>query len=502
VRQLLAGEFDETRLATHRQRRWAPWIAAGLLLAAVGIGFSGVGSTDEAQAGAFFGAGALVLAALLTWLWDRFRDDSNSSLIGRRWPLVHLAIRNTGRHPLRSTMTIGLMAAACFLIVAVSAFQLDPPSAGPKLNSGDGGFALLAHSDQPIYQDLNLADARQELGFSQAAEQTVTTAASDGAHFFSLRVQAGDDASCLNLYQPRQPWVLGLSDEFMRRGGFAWSATSATTPEQIANPWVLLNRKRGSTPAPKDTLNGASDAAAAIPVVLDQNTAMYSLHLYGGAGEAFEIDNPRGGKIKLEVVGLLKNSIFQGDLLISDENFQRLFPETSGYRMFLIDAPPQKSAAVAEALENSLGDYGFTTQTTAARLAGFFAVQNTYLATFRSLGGLGLLLGTFGLVAVQLRNIVQRRGELALLQATGFRRRRLASLVMFENAFLLIAGLGIGTVAALVTLLPHFLAGGASIPWLSLAATLAVVLVVGLLAGLTAVRAALHAPLLSALRGN
>jgi ABC-type antimicrobial peptide transport system permease subunit len=57
-------------------------------------------------------------------------------------------------------------------------------------------------------------------------------------------------------------------------------------------------------------------------------------------------------------------------------------------------------------------------------------------------------------------------------------------------------------IAALVTLLPHLLAGGASIPWLSLAATLAIVLCVGILAGLIAVRAALRAQLLAALRGK
>ena len=57
------------------------------------------------------------------------------------------------------------------------------------------------------------------------------------------------------------------------------------------------------------------------------------------------------------------------------------------------------------------------------------------------------------------------------MRAAGFRRRRLAQLVMLENASLLFAGLAIGVIAALVTLLPHLLAGGASIPWLSLAAT-------------------------------
>jgi hypothetical protein len=450
--------------------------------------------SGEEQAGTFLTAGALVLAALLIWTWDSLRADHGSAMLVGRGALVRLAWRNAARHPLRSTLTIGLTAGAAFLIAALSAFQLAPPSQGPTLGSGDGGFALIAQSDQPIYQNLNSADARQELGFNESAEKTLADAETTGARIFSLRVQAGDDASCLNLYQPRQPRVLGVSQEFIDHGGFAWAATIAEKPKEKENPWLLLD--------------WPSDTTRPIPVVLDQNTALYSLHLYGGAGETFEIDNPRGGKIKLQIVGLLENSIFQGDLLISEKDFQRLFPDSSGYRFFLVAAPFAKAAAepsasqIADALESGLSDYGFIAQTTAARLAMFFAVQNTYLATFRSLGALGLLLGTLGLAAVQLRSVLERRGELALLRATGFRRRRLAKLVLLENAALLIAGLGIGIVAALVTLLPNLLSGGAAIPWRSLIVMLVVVLTVGILAGISAVRAVLRAPLLAALRGN
>src|SRR4029078_9338483 len=101
-------------------------------------------------------------------------------------------------------------------------------------------------------------------------------------------------------------------------------------------------------------------------------------------------------------------------------------------------------SAVAGALEEGLGVFGFDAQKTTERLAEFLAVQNTYLSTFQSLGGLGLLLGTFGLATVQLRNVLERRGELALLRATGFRRRRLAQLVMIENGLLLLGGLAVG----------------------------------------------------------
>ena len=138
--------------------------------------------------------------------------------------------------------------------------------------------------------------------------------------------------------------------------------------------------------------------------------------------------------------------------------------------------------------------------TTGQRLARFLAVQNTYLSTFQSLGGLGLLLGTLGLAAVELRNVVERRGELALLRAAGFRRRTLAGLLLMENAVLLLAGLGCGVLSALVAVLPHLISGVASIPWNSLAVTLALVLAVGVIAGLAAAGRVLRAPLLAALR--
>ncbi|HEY2828085.1 MAG TPA: FtsX-like permease family protein, partial [Pirellulales bacterium] len=291
IRSLLAGRTEETRFARRRRSRRAPWIAVALMVVALATDFFAAHLTGEEQAGAFLSAGALVLAALLLWTWDRLRADRGSAILVGRSALTRLAWRNAGRHPLRSTLTIGLTASASFLIAALSAFQLAPPTHGPTLDSGDGGFALIAQSDQPIYQNLNSADSRSELGFSGLPEKTLVDAESDGANIFSLRLQAGDDASCLNLYQPRQPRVLGATQEFIDHGGFAWTATAAKSPEQQKNPWLLLDRQ---SDANANHNNSTTEGAPPIPVVLDQNTALYSLHLYGGVGQTFDIDNPRG----------------------------------------------------------------------------------------------------------------------------------------------------------------------------------------------------------------
>jgi hypothetical protein len=102
---------------------------------------------------------------------------------------------------------------------------------------------------------------------------------------------------------------------------------------------------------------------------------------------------------------------------MSEGNFLKLFPEQEGYRVLLVETAPERTAATAELFERALGDFGADATPTAERLAGFHKVENTYLSTFQALGGLGLLLGTIGLATVLLRNLLERRRELALLRA-------------------------------------------------------------------------------------
>jgi len=484
---LLAGRMNGEPLGgsvagRHRDR----WIWALVVLAAVLALVAGrIG--EEIRAGAFFGVGALVLAAMMLLCWTRLaRGATGPAVVVGAGGLPRLALRNAARNPGRSTLCIGLVASACFLIVAVSAFRLDPAAATPTLNSGNGGFALLAGSDQPIYHDPGTAAGRRELGFSPDAQKLLAK-----TNILSLRVREGDDATCLNLYRPRRPRMLGLPEAMLTRGGFAWAGViDDASPAERANPWLLLER----------ALPDDADGTPRAPVVLEKNTANYILHLWGGPGQTYDVVDRRGRTLRLVVVALLSGSIFQGDLLLREKELLKRFPETGGYRAFLVETPAEKTEAVQAALQRTLGDYGFDAETTGRRLAALFAVQNTYLSTFQSLGGLGLLLGTVGLAVVQVRNVLERRGELALLRAVGFRRRRLARLVLLEHAVLLLAGLGAGLVAALVALLPHLLIGAATIPWTSLAGTLALILVVGLAAGLAAVRAAVMAPLLGTLR--
>jgi hypothetical protein len=481
VRRLLAGEASDlppaASMAGVRLRRM---LALALFASAVGLGLVGgqaLGGANQLLASSlFFGAGAAALAAALHLMGAMLRSSGKQSLFGsHQASLARLAARNASRNPQRSLLTMGLIASATFLIVAISAFRLDPA----REIAGSGGFALVGQTSQPIFKDLNGKDDRAELGFSAKDDTALVD-----AQIIALRVQPGSDSSCLNLYQTTQPQAIGVPARFIERGQFAWAGARAASDAEKRNPWLLLERR----------------ADAEVPIVLDANTAMYSLHK--GLGDVLELTDGRGQPMRACIVGLLQNSIFQGAILMSESNLLARFPEVNGYRMFLVETSPSNIAAAQSALETALGDYGFDAERTSSRLAGFFSVQNTYLSTFQSLGGLGLILGTFGLAAVQMRNVLERRRELALLRAVGFSRRKLVWLVLLENAILLLGGVLIGVGAALVAVLPHWMSGDASAPWASLAATLLLMVVMGLLAGALAGRVALRPPILAALRGD
>ncbi len=181
----------------------------------------------------------------------------------------------------------------------------------------------------PIHYDLNTVEGRVELGLTDEASKALE----EDWETYSLRLHSGEDASCLNLYRPTQPRVLGLPDAFIDRGGFEWAAieTVQAEGEQPAefndNPWRSL----------QITLPADENGRRIVPVVLDANTANYSLHL-DGVGARFTIRDAADHPVTLEVVGLLKNSVLQGNVLMSEANFLRIFPDTGGYRFFLMEA--------------------------------------------------------------------------------------------------------------------------------------------------------------------
>ena len=473
IRSLVAGATEFEEQTSGRVVRIIAFATTGIALAL----FLFALNTDASSSPAFFFAiGTLLLIAGFSFLSSWLKSDAVSEDSSSRRGLVRLGVRNCGCHPGRSKLCAALVGCACFVIVAVGANRHGDSghSASLEQTSGTGGFSLVAEADIPLHHDLNSESGRFELGFSDRDEAVVAQ-----SQIIPLRVLPGEDASCLNLYQPQNPRILGVPDNLIARGGFQFQ--SRVNKEGSA--WRLLYEELGE---------------GVVPAIGDYNSVMWILHL--GLGENLVMRDELGEPLKLRLLGLLQGSIFQSELLISEANFTKHFPSQSGYRYFLIQTPPKDAEEVTQVLENVLRDHGFDVTSTAEKLANYRTVENTYLSTFQTLGGFGLLLGTLGLGLILLRNAIERRGELATLRAIGFRRSTLSAMLLIENAFLLLTGMAIGAVSALIAVAPHILTPGSHVLWTSLAGTLGVVFCVGLTASAIAVYFVLRTPLLPALK--
>ena len=446
------------------------FLLLGLLLLAGGTtGWLG-------RAGAFFGAGASLLTCCLFAMSFWLQRSSPAPLGGHGWWSVsRLGFRNASYRPTRSVLSIAVMASATFIVISVDAFRPHEGVGASGPRSGTGGYALLVHTVLPIAHDPNSREGRDLLGLSGLSGVTTEP----------FRLLPGDDASCLNLYAPKQPRILAVRHDFVAQGRFAFQSSLGESDAELSNPWLLLERNQPN---------------AAIPVIADAKSMTYVLHK--GLGDEMVV-NHRGQEVRLRLVAALADSIFQSELLMSEANFLKLFPERQGYQFLLVDAPADRQAEAAAAIEDRLSDFGADAMPTAERLAAFHTVENTYISTFQTLGGLGLLLGTVGLAAVLLRNALERRRELALLAAVGYSRNRLVLIVIAESALLLACGLATGVICALVAIAPATAERGGNLPtgagaWL----LLFLVFGTGLVSSIVATRAAIHARLLDALRAE
>ena len=490
ARELLGGEVQSPLSRVHSR---GGRIAAAACLAVVGIIGWAVAKGETSNAEVFFSAGALLLVAGLAlaaaWLSSLQRKASSG-----QFTLADLGVRGCARRRKRSLATVALLASGSFVILSIGVFRLDANQNASKRSSGTGGFALIGEATMPVVQDLNSQSGREAFGLS-ANDLT-------GVGIVQLRVRDGDEASCLNLNRAQKPRLLGVRPDALA-GRFTFAKLLKGSPNA---PWELLRSSRGDEALNKNSafdqslLTSAATETDEIPAIGDANSIQWALGKK--VGDTLDYTDGHGRAFKLRLVGAVANSILQGSLIIDEAEFVKRFPSESGYRMFLIDAPSNSVAQVSATLSRALQDTGLELTPAVRRLNAFNAVQNTYLGTFQVLGGLGLLLGSAGLGVVVLRNVLERRGELGVLTAIGFRRRSLQKLVLSEHGALLGLGLGIGIAAAAVAVLPALLSPGTQLPYASLALTLGAVLLNGLLWTWLATRFALRGNLLAALRNE
>ncbi|MEI6970369.1 MAG: FtsX-like permease family protein [bacterium] len=479
ARELLCGDAACSEVAPAGSGRSGGVISVlswlGIAVA-LGIVLYAVSSGAQDAVVAFFAAGALLLVSGLGLARELLMK---LDVAGRVESIAALGVRNADRRRARSLTVVAMLACGCFMVFAVSAMREDPGAAAGQRASGTGGFELVGESTIPLQADLNTPAGRKRLKLD--GEQAL-----NGVAVVPVKVRDGDDASCLNLNRAQSPRLLGIDPgELARRNAFARDG-------QGTNLWSLLDER-----LPDGVVPGLAG---------DGNTAMWGLKKKVGRhdGDTLVFQNERGEDFRVRLVGTLpmRLSVFQGSVLISHRAFTTHYPSISGHRMFLFDVAPGGSSDLIGVLTGRLGRLGLDLTPAVDRLREFYTVEATYMGMFLVLGGLGLLLGSAGMGIVVMRNIQERRGELALLKAVGYSDSRLSGILLVEHMLLLALGLSVGLASSLVAMWPSLASPGVTLPYWTMLLLSVGIAATNMLCIIASIRIALHGSPVDALRSE
>jgi putative ABC transport system permease protein len=417
------------------------------LFIAFGIFIFQITGSEQMNPALFFVSGILLLTGLLlTFRISLFRVEAKKreSLNARG-----LAMLNLTRNKSRSLTVVTLFALGTFLVVSTGSNKLDLFANAQDKTSGTGGFLWFAETTIPVLFDMNSTEKRAEEGILE-----------DFTAIQFSKVE-GDDASCLNLNRISQPAILGVEPEMLND-----RFTFATKMKEIGETdlWLALNKQFED---------------GTIPAIADQTVIQWGLGMK--VGDILLYQNEIGDTLRLKLIAGTTPSIFQGYVIISYENFLKNYPTHSGTSVFLVEGKPENQQAISDELQSVFRDYGWEMQSTATRLVEFYSVTNTYLSIFLALGALGLILGTIGLAVILARTLLERRREIALMQAVGFSTRPIFRIITGEYLLLLFAGVLIGFAAAVVATLPAFLSAGSDASFSTVALVTGLILLNGFL---------------------
>ncbi|PKQ61542.1 hypothetical protein BZG02_15235 [Labilibaculum filiforme] len=431
------------------------WIAIITILGSLVLIVYAFVSSLEQNAELLLSAGGLFMIGALA-LVHRYLQKLSITRSLKTPSLFQLALKNSARNRKRSLASVALLALGTFSVLITGANRKTFYDAENANKSGTGGFYYWMETTMPVLFDLNTTEGQEKLGFWEGDLDTNT-------QFVQFRALEGDDASCLNLNQVQKPRILGFNPLLLDKKN-AFSFAKLTVEVNAEHPWLALNQDLGTD---------------IIPAFADQTVIVWGLKK--AVGDTLLYQNEFGKDIKLVLMGGLNNSIFQGNVLISDNQFQKHFPSISGSKILLVDSQGTNGDQFVQKFENNLQDLGVSSMKTSERLTAFYSVENTYLSMFMFLGGLGVIIGTIGLGIVLMRNIMERKKELALLSAIGYQQNSLFKLLFYENLFLLLVGLACGLVAAIIGVLPSLLSPSFQMPVVYIFTLLFGILISGLI---------------------
>ncbi|MGQ0798427.1 MAG: ABC transporter permease [Methanobacteriota archaeon] len=334
-------------------------------------------------------------------------------------PVLRTAMAYPMNRPFRTGLTIAIFALVIFTIVVMATIQgLIGASVSAITHDASGGYDIFG-----------LANPIEDFEALYANSTVAANITAHGALLFAPTRLTPPDGGDPVFYE-----VYGVDSAFVEQNEFTFYRKPDRFPtdrdvwrEVLANPDVAVVDR---TVQPVDFGPPAGDLRLDV-------------------GDVVSLRNASGGDRTVEIIGILDSIALRGFFLQADTVRSEFGSVAPSFFLFKVGSGEDPDA-VAKDIERAFLPWQMQTIVLATIVAenlettfAFFDLLEGYLA-------MGLLVGIAGLGIITLRNVTERRQEMGVLRAMGYRRGMILESLVLETSYVALLGIGLGVVLGIL----------------------------------------------------
>jgi putative ABC transport system permease protein len=353
-------------------------------------------------------------------------------LIGRgksRAAVIKTAVSYALKSKFRTGMTIAIFALVIFTITTMSMIiGMMGTNIEKQVQEASGGYEVLAFCN-PVVPIENLTSELDEKGLLNKIEKYASFTSGE------VNISATKESE-----EPIFYTMLGVDGRFIEENAFFFSEYLSEY-ESEKEVWFAIRENSSLV-----IVDGSFGPQNAIVTTGPPQTSLFSVNL----GDIIKIKNKNDVLVEKKVIGILDTTLIQG---IFSYNFfveQEFGINSSSVFLFSIKTDFVVDETAKE-LESAFLSNGMQTIVVETVVLNIIATLNQFFYLFDAFMALGLIIGIAGLGIITVRSVHERRQEIGMMRAIGFKKKMVLTSFVIETSTIAIIGILIGTFLGIFT---------------------------------------------------
>jgi len=370
----------------------------------------------------------LVFAAMLIVMFNsEYIIKGLTFIIGRgksRQAVLKTAIKYSLKSKFRTAMTIAIFALIIFTITTMSMIVgMLGTNIERQVEKASGGYEILAFCN--LHSPID--DIEKELNDTELYQKIEKIAAPvSGIVGLNITATYGDTA----YYR-----ILGVNDRFIEENEFEFSKLLSEY-KSGSDAWDAIRENRSLVLLDASILGNDYGPP----------TAFFQVDI----GETIELKDKDNNTVKKKIIGIIDTTFIQGIISYEDYVKEEFGFTSSTYFLFSVNKGENVDYTAKE-IERTFLKNGMQAFAIRTLVLESIKAMNQFFNLFNAFMGLGLIIGIAGLGIITIRSVHERRQEIGMMRAIGFKRRMVLSSFLIETSFISLLGIIIGTLLGIFT---------------------------------------------------